>query len=161
MDKLVERATVVPGENNMDLKSVITALLSEMQRISSSETVVGQPVRVGDATIIPVSKLGLGFGTGVADARTRTGESSLGGGAAGGSISVEPQAFIVVDKNGQAQLLSLKVNKESALTRAIELLPQVVDKVIDATTGGVQKRLKEGESAPALIEGDSRHAKKK
>lgn len=137
----------------MDITNVISALLSEMQRISSSETVVGKPIRVGDATIIPISKLGLGFGAGVADARgsrAQTTDGAMGGAGAGGGISVDPQAFIVVDKDGQAQLLSLQQSKESVLTRAIELLPQVVEKVADATANASSRLLDRAAPEPAL-----------
>ncbi len=142
----------------MEITNLISTLLSEMQRISSSETVVGKPIRVGDATIIPISKLGLGFGAGIADGkgtRRETADASLGGAGAGGGISVDPQAFIVVDKNGTAQLLSLKQNKESIITRAIELLPQMVDKVVDGAQSSVAKIADSATAGaiPAITEG--------
>ncbi len=130
----------------MEITNLISTLLTEMQRISSSETVVGKPIRVGDATIIPISKLGMGFGAGTGGGEGKphsTADGTITAAGAGGGISVNPQAFIVVDKNGQAQLLSLNQSKESILTRAIELLPQVVDKLVDAGSAA-GNRLTEG-----------------
>ncbi len=130
----------------MEITNLISTLLSEMQRISSSETIVGKPIRVGDATIIPISKLGMGFGAGTGNGQGKphsTADGSLQAAGVGGGISVDPQAFIVVDKNGQAQMLSLSQSKESILTRAIELIPQVVDKLVDAGASA-GNRLTEG-----------------
>lgn len=130
----------------MEITNLISTLLTEMQRISSSETVVGKPIRVGDATIIPISKLGMGFGAGTGGGEGKphsTADGSISAAGAGGGISVDPQAFIVVDKNGQAQLLSINHSKDSVLTRAIELIPTVVDKLIDAGASA-GNRLTEG-----------------
>ena len=46
----------------MEITQILKALLSEMRSISSSKTVIGDPIVVGDATIVPVNRLGLGFG---------------------------------------------------------------------------------------------------
>ena len=46
----------------MEITQNLKALLSEMRNISSSETVIGEPIRVGEATIGPVNRLGLGCG---------------------------------------------------------------------------------------------------
>lgn len=117
----------------MDVSKLITALLSGMKEISVSETVVGAPIRSGGSTIIPVNKVTLGFGTGAAG--TRSGASGNAGGsglestAAGGGLTVDPQAFIVVNAEGQAQLLSLKDSRSASVLRAIELLPSVLSQL--------------------------------
>ncbi|HEY8515729.1 MAG TPA: spore germination protein GerW family protein [Candidatus Binatia bacterium] len=109
----------------MDVSKIITALLAGMREISASETVVGAPIRSGDTTIIPVSKVTLGFGTGTAGSRNET-PSGVESSAIGGGLSVDPQAFIVVDGEGRAQLLSLKDSRSATVLRAIELLPSVL-----------------------------------
>ncbi len=132
----------------MNLNEVINGLLAEIRKISDSETVVGKPIVVGDATIVPVSKLSIGFGTGTLEGKaTAPGGRADGyfeGGGAGGGIRIEPQAFVVVDKSGQAQLLSLKDSKVSAVSRAIELVPQVLDRVLGeggAGQGAASRRI--------------------
>jgi uncharacterized spore protein YtfJ len=115
----------------MDVSKLITALLAGMKEISASETVVGAPIRSGDTTIIPVSKVTLGFGTGAAGARS--GANGPAGGlessAVGGGLTVDPQAFIVVTRDGKAQMLSLKDSRGATVLRAIELLPSVLSQL--------------------------------
>ena len=118
----------------MEITQILKALLSEMRSISSSETVIGKPIQVGDATIVPVNRLGLGLGVAAGDmkgSRAKAGEGVLGTKGIGGGVSVHPQAFIVVDAEGRAQIMTLEPDKESALVRAIELLPAVADKVME------------------------------
>ena len=126
----------------MDVTKLITALLSGMKEISVSETVVGAPIRSGGSTIIPVNKVTLGFGTGSAGTRPGAHAAASHGvesTAVGGGLTVDPQAFIVVNAEGQAQLLSLKDSRSATVLRAIELLPSVLS----------QLGLPIGEAAPA------------
>ena len=106
----------------MDVSKLITALLSGMKEISVSETVVGAPIRSGSSTIIPVNKVTLGFGTGAAGTRPAAAAHANGleSTAVGGGLTVDPQAFIVVNGEGQAQLLSLKDSRGATVLRAIE-----------------------------------------
>ena len=125
----------------MDLNEIIKGLLTEMRSMSGSESVVGKPITVGDATIVPVCKISLGFGTGMTEGggRGQRSEGNFEGGGAGGGVGVEPLAFLVVDKSGHAQLLSLKGNKEGVIGRALDLVPEVVDKFLgDGGNGPVQ-----------------------
>ncbi|HEV7732971.1 MAG TPA: spore germination protein GerW family protein [Candidatus Binatia bacterium] len=116
----------------MDLSKLVTALLSEMKAISASETVVGKPIRVGEATVIPVNRLSLGFGLGAG-----SGNGNGNGDAAslvGGGVTIQPLAFIVVDTEGHAHMLSVSGKTDSPLIRAIEMLPQVATSI--AESGG-------------------------
>ncbi|MBM4247666.1 MAG: hypothetical protein FJ148_28415 [Deltaproteobacteria bacterium] len=115
----------------MDVAKLITALLSGMKEISVSETVVGAPIRSGSSTIIPVNKVTLGFGTGAAGTRPAPAAHANGleSTAVGGGLTVDPQAFIVVNGEGQAQLLSLKDSRGATVLRAIELLPSVLSRL--------------------------------
>lgn len=132
----------------MDPSNLITALLSGMKEISASETVVGAPIRSGETTIIPVSRVTLGFGTGAAGARSgqHGPASGLESSAVGGGLSVDPQAFIVVSGDGKAQLLSLKDTRGATVLRAIELLPGVL--------GQLGLPVGEGQARGALPDGD-------
>jgi uncharacterized spore protein YtfJ len=117
----------------VEITSILKALLTEMRNISSSETVIGAPIQVGDSTIVPVNRLGLGFGIAAGDAkasRDEDTEGSVGTKGIGGGVSIHPQAFIVVDGEGRAQILTLEPGKESALARAIELIPALADRVL-------------------------------
>ena len=107
----------------MSVDDLIKTLLGEFQQIVKTETVVGEPVTVGEVTIIPVSKVSFGFGAG-----GRGGESGKkGGSGTGGGATLEPLAFLVV-RDGKVQLLPLK-EKEGTIEKVLELVPDLYSKV--------------------------------
>lgn len=108
----------------MSVDELIRTLLGEFQQIVKTETVVGEPVIVGDVTIIPVSKVSFGFGAG---GRGGEGGKSGGGSGTGGGATLEPLAFLVV-RDGKVQLLPLK-EKEGSLGKLLELVPDLYSKV--------------------------------
>jgi uncharacterized spore protein YtfJ len=117
----------------MDLSKLVTALLSEMKAISASDTVVGKPIRVGEATVIPVNRLSLGFGLGAGSAHGN-GNGNDAASLVGGGVTIQPLAFIVVDTEGHAHMLSVSGKADSPLVKAIEMLPQVASTI--AESGG-------------------------
>ncbi|MBW2419382.1 MAG: hypothetical protein JRH19_12600 [Deltaproteobacteria bacterium] len=120
----------------MDFSSAIESILSELKKVASSEAIVGKPIKTDQATVIPVSRLRLGFGVGVGDAQSGAdrGAGTMGTGAGGGGVSVDPQAFVVINADGRAHMISLKDTKDASLIQAISILPDVMEKVI--RTGG-------------------------
>jgi uncharacterized spore protein YtfJ len=103
------------------VEGLIERVLGELHQIVKTETVVGEPVAVGDITLIPVSKISFGFGAG--GGREGKGQSGTGGGA-----MVEPIAFVVVDAAGKAQILSLH-EKDAGLGQLVGLMPEALAKL--------------------------------
>ena len=130
----------------MEFSRIVGELLQNMQKIASSETVVGQPIEVENAKVIPVSQLRLGFGVGFGETEGGAANAS-GPGGAGGAISVQPQAFIVVTDEGRAHLLTLRDSKTSPVVRAIELVPEVLEKVIETGTRLMRDEGRKGSGA--------------
>jgi len=114
----------------MDLKELVTELLSELGKVSKSDAVVGTVRDAGKAKVLPLSRIRLGFGAalGEADGKARlSGEDQDAGGAlggAGGAIVIEPKAFVVVGEDGVPHLLALEGGKHGVLRRGVEILPQ-------------------------------------
>ena len=74
---------------------------------------LGQPIVVDNTTLVPVSKVSVGFGLGA-----NTGKSELSGSA--GGLNVEPIAFIVIS-DGNARILSLTREKD-VFGKAVDLV---------------------------------------
>lgn len=98
---------------------LIERVLGELNKIVQTRTVIGEPVVAGDVTLIPVSKISLGFAAG-------SGKSDTEG--TGGGATVEPIGFVVIDANGKVQVLTLK-EKEVSWGQLVELVPDAVSKV--------------------------------
>ena len=103
------------------VEGLIERVLGELHHLVKTETVVGDPVPVGDVTLIPVSKISFGFGAG--GGQEGKGQSGTGGGA-----TVEPIAFVVIDGDGMAQILPLH-EKEAGLGQLVGLMPEALAKV--------------------------------
>ena len=118
------------------VEALIERVLGELHRIVQTRTVVGEPVVAGGLTLIPVSKISFGFGAG--GGKEGKGQSGTGGGA-----TVEPIAFVVIDADGKASLLSLQ-DKEVSWGQIVQLMPDALGK-IKSFVGGRGKKDDEDE----------------
>ena len=116
----------------MELNDLVTSLMAQLYRVSKSESVVGKPMVFGESAVVPLCKITVGFGTGSTDVageqRAKGGSFDVGG--AGGGIAVEPRAFVVVGKQGTAQMLSVRKGAKAILQKAVDVLPHAVDQVL-------------------------------
>ena len=124
----------------MEIKDLIKKLLSEINAISKTETVVGEPLQVGRSKLIPISKLSIGFGVGGVSSNAQGGSEASGGGegqigGAGGGLRVEPMAFIAVDPEGRAQLLCLDEPEATVIDKLLHVAPELVDKLMARVRG--------------------------
>ena len=85
------------------------------------ETVVGEAIQIGDATLVPFVDVTLGFGSGGA------GKADCGGG--GGGAKMEPTAILVI-KGERVELFNIKGSaKYSGFDRLIGMVPEVISKL--------------------------------
>ena len=126
----------------MVIEELVKTVLSELKAITKTETVVGNPITVGDTTIVPVSRVSVGFGVGGGRKDSKDGR----GEATGGGISVEPVAFIVL-KKGKVELVPMEKGGVS-VGKIIDIIPHVMEKV-----KGVKERREEGKSRRSRSKG--------
>ena len=113
------------GANNMGLEELMKEVSSELERLVSTKTVVGEAVTIGDTTIIPVTKVSFGFGTGGGEGKNKDREEGFGGGGGAGA-KIEPVAFIVISKN-EVRLMSL--SGKSDIGVLLESVPGLIEKI--------------------------------
>lgn len=122
------------SEKNTNLEILVKTAIEKIKEMVDVETVIGKPIVTGNGTtIIPVSKVSVGFGSGGSDLPTKQAAELFGGGA-GGGVSIQPIAFITIMPDGNVRLLQLTVNaaKENA---ALAIIPDLVDKVVSIVSG--------------------------
>lgn len=113
--------------NEHPIKDLMGITLEKLKEMVDVDTIIGKPISLPDGiTIIPVSKLSLGFASGGSDLPT-TKEKELFGGGSGGGVSVQPVAFITIN-NGEIKLLQMSAPKEVAIINSI---PEIASKVSD------------------------------
>lgn len=103
----------------------------QLEHLISSKTVIGEPIAVGEVTLVPVIKANFGFGMGGgnSDGVKRGGVSGGGGGA-----NILPIAMIVV-KGSEVSLLPLDKQESGTLGPLLEKLPQLYEKVVAMRKG--------------------------
>ncbi|MDR2728644.1 MAG: hypothetical protein LBB56_05880, partial [Chitinispirillales bacterium] len=107
----------------MALSEVIKTALDHIQYIAKTETVIGEPVKAGEVTLIPVSKVSVGFAAGGG------GKNGEGDGAGtGGGINVTPVAFISVCGD-KVEVLSLEGGEPTLEKLLLSLAPDVIRKL--------------------------------
>ena len=111
------------------MSNVISELLDvSMKKIKDmidANTVIGTPVHQDGITIIPVSKVYLGFVSGGSDIKNIK-DSPLFGGGTGGGLSLVPVAFLIVRVDG-VDLVSVG-DDTHLIEKVIDLLPKTIDK---------------------------------
>ena len=106
-----------------DLENLVKTTLSELREVAKAQSVVGDPVELGDTTVIPLVKLGFGFGGG-----GTSGKDGERGGSGGGG-GVQPVAVLVV-RDGEVRLerMSGQSGFSSATNTVVDLVKSALDR---------------------------------
>jgi sporulation protein YtfJ len=107
----------------MVIEELVETVLTKLKEVTQTETVVGEPIKIQDTTLVPVSRVSIGFGAGGGKQE----KDGKGGECTGGGMTIEPVAFVVIRKD-KVELIPMK-GDESGLGKVIDLIPQVVEKV--------------------------------
>ena len=110
------------------VNKIMENTLEKMRQMVDTSTIIGDPIVTGDITLVPVSKVSYGFGSGGADLPSKSNAELFGGGG-GGGITIQPVAFIVIE-NGKCRMMQIN-NYTSSADRAIAMIPELVDKVTE------------------------------
>ncbi|MBQ9757979.1 MAG: GerW family sporulation protein [Clostridia bacterium] len=142
------------------IQGLMYTAMQSIRDMIDVNTIVGDPVETPDGTvIIPISKVGLGFGVGGSDhsaAKTPADKQAMFGGGAGGGVSITPVAFMVVGK-GQIRLMPVNPNT-TVYDRILDMIPTAIDKLVEGTeyvknTIKAKKDAKDGTSISPADEG--------
>lgn len=120
--------------NSRPIESLMTTTLAKLKEMVDVDVIVGKPIETPDGvTLIPVSRLSMGFGSGGSDFAGKNHKDSAPynfGGGSGAGVKVDPVAFLIV-KDGSVRILPIGLPAVTPAGRAVEMVPQLVDKVID------------------------------
>ncbi len=101
--------------------------MEKIRSVVDANTMIGDPIHCGDGTtVIPVSKVSLGFASGGSDLPTRTAKEYFAGGA-GAGMSVKPVGFLVI-QNGDVRLIQLSMSADKGNV-ALNMVPDIIDKI--------------------------------
>lgn len=124
---------------SQNVPNMLENTIAKIREMVDVNSVIGTPITTPDGvTIIPISKVSVGFGGGGSDFVSRNvnhHENPFGGGA-GGGVKINPIAFLIV-KDGNVRMLPVAAPANTTADRIVEMVPDTLDKIaafIDSRT---------------------------
>ena len=144
-------------ENESSIKEIIRNALEEVRSVMDADTIVGQPVKLDNgATVIPISKVSMGFASGGLDLpnKNQQGEKKNFGGGGGTGVSVIPIGFLTAFPDGRVELLPLKPEQSTAIEQIADILnrtPEIIGKIKDVFDRKKPESEKKPEEAKPVV----------
>lgn len=113
--------------NDHPINGLLNVTMEKIKEMIDVNTIIGDAITTADGmTIIPVSKLSVGFGTGGTDygAKKADGNANFGGGS-GAGISIVPILFLVVG-NGQVRTIPVDTTPSNT-DKILGNLPEIIN----------------------------------
>lgn len=133
-------------EKKNPLSDLMRSAMEKVREMADTNAIVGQPITTPDGvTLIPISKVSMGFGCGGGD-YGKVQPKSFGGGS-GAGVNIAPVAFLVI-KDGITRVMPVAVPAMNTVDRIVEMVPDMFDRV----TGLIHDRKKPEEEAPPVEE---------
>lgn len=138
-------------ENKHPLNDLMAETIQKIRETVDANTVVGTPITAGEVTLIPVSKLSFGFGTGGSEfpAKTAGAAPNPFGGGGGAGVKVTPVCFLVVSGTS-VRVLPMDSDTDGGIERVLDLVPDLVAKL----TAWLEQRKAKAEARDAAEEAD-------
>lgn len=111
----------------MNINEMVEQLAEDLKHYASTDAIFGDPIELEGVTVVPVSRMSVGYGGGGGEGEDGSDGDKASGGGAGGGVKIEPTALIIASE-GEASVVQIK-NKESTLENLVEKIPETVEKI--------------------------------
>lgn len=127
---------------SQSLPNMLENTIAKIREMVDVNSVVGEPITTPDGvTIIPISKISVGFGGGGSDFVSKNvnhHENPFGGGV-GAGVKVTPVAFLIV-KEGNVRMLPVAAPANTTADRLVEMVPDTLDKIAAFVDSRMEKK---------------------
>ena len=114
------------------ISDLMTETMSKIKEMVDVNTIIGSPIVAADGTtVIPVSKVSFGF----ASKHAASGSPLAFGGGSGAGVTVSPVCFLVIGKDGSANILGINAQASDTVDRLVEMIPGAINKVSNFVSG--------------------------
>ncbi len=126
------------------LPGMLESTIQKIKEMIDVNSVIGEPISTPDGvTIIPVSKVSVGFGGAGSDLSKKKSapEDNPFGGGVGAGVKVTPICFLIV-KDGNVRMIPVAQAANTTADRLVEMIPDTLDKItsfIDSRSGAKEK----------------------
>ncbi|MCD8120219.1 MAG: GerW family sporulation protein [Lachnospiraceae bacterium] len=128
-----------------NFSTTVNSLFQGMENFITTKTVVGEPIRLDDGTVIlPLADASFGMGAGAWTGKDKNND----GGGVGGKMQ---SSAVLVIHDGQSRLINLKYQESTS--KIVDMIPDIIDKVkamfgkADATEEPVSEQASEAGAA--------------
>ncbi len=122
--------------NENKLQDVIASSLQNIKNLIDTNTVIGTPIVASGTTIIPISKVSMAYATGGLDyaGKSDPNKDPKNFGAGGGTgLTMQPLGFLIVDAEGNVDMINVGVkNPSDPIEQIADLLdrsPEIIAKI--------------------------------
>ena len=137
------------------INDLMGTVMEKLRNIADVSTVIGESITTPDGiTIIPVSRVSMGFGSGGSDftgKHQKDGAANPFGGGCGGGVKIDPIAFVII-KDGSVRVMTIEPPASNTFDRLVDGAPELVDKI--SAMMDKKKAEKAEQSGEALPETD-------
>lgn len=117
-------------EQKHPINEVLNMTMAKLKEMIDVNTVIGTPITTPDGvTVIPISKVSLGFASGGSDfsSKNQSAGNCFGGGT-GAGINISPVSFLII-RGDNVKILPVMPIPGGPVDKVIDLVPEVIDKV--------------------------------
>lgn len=115
-------------EKKTPLQDLMQTTMNKIHEMVDTNNIVGEPIVTPDGvTLIPISRVSFGFGSGGGDYGKSNAKEGFGGGSAAG-VKIDPVAFLII-KDGTTRVMPVAVPPVSTVDRIVDMAPDLVDRV--------------------------------
>ena len=123
------------------IPNMLESTIQKIREMVDVNSVIGDPISTPDGvTIIPVSKVSVGFGGGGMDCtkKANAGNDPFGGGV-GGGVKVTP-ICCRIGKDGNVRMMPVAEPANTTADRIVEMIPDTLDKISAFVDSKTQKK---------------------
>ncbi|WP_461204381.1 GerW family sporulation protein [Clostridium sp. DL1XJH146] len=129
--------------NDSTLNNIIKTTMENLKELIDVNTIVGEPIKENGTTIIPISRVSLGFASGGSEISSKNNSNNSlkypFGGGSGSGVSVKPIAFLVL-KGDTIKLLPM--NQKNTYDKLVDQIPDLIDFFKDLNENNHEKQRK-------------------
>ncbi len=124
------------------LPNMLDSTIAKIREMVDVSSVVGDPITVSEGiTLIPISKITVGFAGGGSDFVSKhpnQHENPFGGGV-GAGLNVIPIAFLLI-KDGSVRMIPVAIPANTTVDRLVEMIPDTLDKIATFVDEHMEKK---------------------
>ena len=129
---------------SQNIPNMLNTTITKIREMVDANSVVGQPINLGDVTVVPISKISIGVGGAGSDyvSKNQNRHENPFGGGAGAGIKVTPIAFLVI-REGHVRIMPVATPANTTADRIVEMVPDTLDRIAEFFDARAEKKAKE------------------